>query len=172
MEIIITSDIVFKAITVLLTFVSIVLTWFSFKRANTNIYQKERYEKVIFPVFNILEPYLYQKEVTKNEPAMFAIKLSKEIINTNKMIAGGKLKYIFSQSVNDDNFFTMSEFINKEYDRCCIDLGLALRPIEYKATCFRNRNIRILILLCIKYLLPLIIIFVSVISFIFLNLLR
>ena len=46
------------------TLCTLVLSWILFKKEQNKTYLKERYELVIFPIFNLLEEHLYKKEIT------------------------------------------------------------------------------------------------------------
>lgn len=142
-------------VSALSTLCTIILSWTLFKKENNKTYLKERYEKVIFPIFNILEFHLYKKEL--NSEIKNAIKECETIIDNNKLIAGGKLSFLFSRPMSKENFMQISKLIDKEYDKCCSSLGIPLRPLDKKAATFSIRNIRVLVLWIIKYTLPLII---------------
>ncbi len=132
------------------TLIASIITWLIFKKDSNKTYLKERYEKVIFPIFSLLEPHLYKKEIT--DEIVSLVEQCKKIIEDNKMIAGGKIFYVFCLHVlNKDTFQDMSRFIDKEYDVCCSALGIPLRPLDYKAYSFGARNVRILSLFIVKY---------------------
>lgn len=70
------------------TISTVILSWILFKKEHNKTYLKERYEKLIFPIFNILEDHLYKKEITPEIKK--AVEECKNIINKNKLIAGVK----------------------------------------------------------------------------------
>ena len=76
------------------TLCTLVLSWILFKKEQNKTYLKERYELVIFPIFNLLEEHLYKKEITSEIKQ--AVEKCEDIIADNKLIAGGKLSYVFS----------------------------------------------------------------------------
>ena len=62
---------------------TIILSWTLFKKENNKTYLKERYEKVIFPIFNILEYHLYRKEISSE--IKIAVEKCQTIIEDNKL---------------------------------------------------------------------------------------
>ena len=113
---------------------------------------KERYELVIFPIFNLLEEHLYKKEITSEIKQ--AVEKCEDIIADNKLIAGGKLSYVFSLPLDKINFQSISKLVDKEYDDCCCALGIPLRPLDKKMYTYKTRNIKVLILGITKYSKP------------------
>ena len=152
---------IFQWLTLVLSLLStvstLILTWLLFKKEHNKTYLKERYEKVIFPIFDILENHLYKKEITPDVKQ--AVDKCKHIINDNKLIVGGKLTYVFSLPLNKINFQSISKLVDKEYDECCSNLGIPLRPIDKKMYTYQTRNIRVLILWLTKYSMPIFVVF-------------
>lgn len=144
------------------TISTVILSWILFKKEHNKTYLKERYEKLIFPIFNILEDHLYKKEITPEIKK--AVEECKNIINKNKLIAGGKLTFVFFLPLNSASFWDISKLIDKEYDECCSALGIPLRPLDKKIYTFHTRNIRILVLWVIKYFIPLFLFILSLTS--------
>ena len=128
------------------TLCTLVLSWILFKKEQNKTYLKERYELVIFPIFNLLEEHLYKKEIT------FEIKQAVE--KCEDIIAGGKLSYVFSLPLDKINFQSISKLVDKEYDDCCSALGIPLRPLDKKMYTYKTRNIKVLILGITKYSMP------------------
>ncbi|MDR1754374.1 MAG: hypothetical protein LBR74_05640 [Eubacterium sp.] len=88
---------------------------------------EERYYKVIFPIYDLLEPYLYNKETPKH-----IIDEMMNILNHNRAIAGSKLLYLASMSYDDyDNYKKVCSHISYHYDKLCIFLHLPKRTISY-----------------------------------------
>ena len=112
------------------TLCTLVLSWILFKKEQNKTYLKERYELVIFPIFNLLEEHLYKKEITFEIKQ--AVEKCEDIIADNKLIAGGKLSYVFSLPLDKINFQSISKLVDKEYDDCCSALGIPLRPLDKK----------------------------------------
>ena len=106
------------------TLCTLVLSWILFKKEQNKTYLKERYELVIFPIFNLLEEHLYKKEITFEIKQ--AVEKCEDIIADNKLIAGGKLSYVFSLPLDKINFQSISKLVDKEYDDCCSALILGI----------------------------------------------
>lgn len=157
------KDILSLFISLIGVIITSVLTWMIFKKENNKAYLKDRYEKVIFPIFSLLEPHLYTKEITDEIRDVY--KKCKNILCQNKIIAGGNLLYIFSLPCTSSNFKAISKTIEKEYDSCCISLGIPIRPLEYKIDTFRFRNIKVTIIFFIKYSLPLLPLIFMILAF-------
>lgn len=86
-------------------------------------------EGLLFPLFNSLEPVLYQE--VKPE----YIKNSLQIIKDNKYLADGKLLELFyncSQYPTQQNFNQLCSYIDKLYDKTCRRLGLRVRSFSYR----------------------------------------
>lgn len=139
------------------TLCTLVLSWILFKKEQNKTYLKERYELVIFPIVNLLEEHLYKKEITSEIKQ--AVEKCEDIIADNKLIAGGKLSYVFSLPLDKINFQSISKLVDKEYDDCCSALGIPLRPLDKKMYTYKTRNIKVLILGITKYSMPLIAVF-------------
>lgn len=144
-------------ISALSTLCTLILSWVLFKKEQNKTYLKERYELVIFPIFNLLEKHLYKKEITSEIKQ--AVEKCEKIIANNSLIAGGKLTYVFSLPLNKINFQSISKLVDKEYDECCSNLGIPLRPIDKKMYTYQTRNIRVLILWLTKYSIPIFVVF-------------
>ena len=52
-------------------------------------YERERYEKVVFPIFDKLETILYKKNLSDED--LILVKECRKIVDKNRMIAGGRL---------------------------------------------------------------------------------
>ncbi len=119
----------------LLNFIGIlctaILSFYIFKKESSISFTRERYEKIIFPLFNLLEPVLYQKiQTTYLEKAL-------QIIEINKSLADGKLLELFyycSQSPSQQNFNQLCSYVDKLYDKTCRKLGLKTRSFSYRVT--------------------------------------
>lgn len=117
----------------LLNFIGIlctaILTFYIFKKETSISFTKERYEKLIFPLFNLLEPVLYQQV----QPEYFEKAL--QIIDRNKSLADGKLLELFyycSQNPTQQNFNQLCSYVDKLYDKACRKLGLKIRSFSYR----------------------------------------
>lgn len=101
-------------------------------------YERERYEKVVFPIFDKLETILYKKNLSDED--LILVKECRKIVDKNRMIAGGRLLHCFAQD-EKTNFKSMSRKIDLEYDLCTRKLGLPLRPIDYRLNRSRGAQV-------------------------------
>lgn len=118
---------------------TVIVSIYIFKNETHNSFAKERHDKLIFPLFNILEPVLYQKNY--EEP----LKKALDIIKQNKNLADGKLleySYNCTNNPSKENFIALCHYINKAYDRSCRRLGLKTRSISYRVNRrqYKNKN--------------------------------
>ncbi len=110
---------------------TVIVSIYIFKKDTSTPFIRERYEKLIFPLFNSLEPVLYQE--VKPE----YIKNSLQIIKDNKYLADGKLLELFyycsqNQNPSQKNFNQLCSYVDKLYDKTCHRLGLKTRSISYR----------------------------------------
>lgn len=145
-------EIIYYVGTPFIALISVLLAWKTSSKEYNKIYLKERYEKVIFPMFSIMENHLYKKDI--DDEVLNALNDCKLIIEKNRMIVGGKLLYVFSCPYTKDNFQVLSKLIEKEYDYCCSALGIPLRTLDYKVGIFKTRNLRLFILFMTKISAP------------------
>ena len=91
---------------------------------------QERFNTVIYPIFAVLEPYLFHQI---DETALRKVA---EIVNKNRKLSGGKLIYMMElccpKNCSKDNYNELCRYISTIYDRCCLQLGIPLRPFEYR----------------------------------------
>lgn len=112
-----------------------------FSKKTPGSYEQERYEKIVFPVFDKLEPILYKKELSEEDFAK--IEECRKIVSANRMIAGGRLLHCFALNERM-NFKSMSRKIDLEYDLCTRKLGLPHRPLDYRLN--RSRGMSFLLM--------------------------
>lgn len=94
---------------------------------------RERYDKLIFPLFSVLEPYLFKP--VQEEIFQQVI----NIVDKNKELSGGKLAeliYYCEINLSQSNYNYLCKYINTEYDKSCMRLGLKQRSVLYRI----NRN--------------------------------
>ncbi len=118
--------------------VTVISSIYIFKNENSISFTKERYEKLIFPLFNLLEPILFQ------EPEKTILDKALKLIDENKNLADGKLielSYYCSEQPSLENFKDLCSYSNKAYDRACRKLGLKTRSLfyRYKRNQFKNK---------------------------------
>lgn len=108
---------------------TVVVSIYIFRSETSISFTKERHEKLIFPLFDTLEPILYQNlDVEILSKAL-------KIIEINKSLADGKLLSVYyycTVNPNVDNFNSLCSYIDKAYDKSCRRLQLKTRTIEYR----------------------------------------
>lgn len=115
--------------TIIAAIITISFSMYTFKKDRNPEYTLSRYEKLIFPLYELLEPYFF-KPLQPNilEKALL-------IIENNKSLAGGKLLsslYFCRLNPCQDNYNSLCNVINKEFDECCSRLGIPKRSIWYR----------------------------------------
>lgn len=118
--------------------VTIISSIYIFKNETSISFTKERYEKLIFPLFNLLEPILFQ------EPEKQILDKALKLIDENKNLADGKLielSYYCSEQPSLENFKDLCSYSNRAYDHACRKLGLKTRSLfyRYKRNQFKNK---------------------------------
>lgn len=117
----------------LISVFSLLIAIYVFKAGPKYALLQERYEKLIFPLFNYIEPYLfcdYNAEYTKH---------LLQIFNANKHLARAKLiecVYYLESDSNQNSFNRLCRCLISEYDSLSFILGLGLHSITYRI----NRN--------------------------------
>lgn len=112
---------------------TVLVSFYIFKSDLPFDYVKEKHEKLIFPLFDLVEPFLYQQPSDSLWEKIFAI------IEQNKSFADGKLLSLFyycKKQPNYSNFISLCSYIDHAYDKSCHRLKLKCRSIEYRV----NRN--------------------------------
>lgn len=159
-KITIDSKTLFQILPIIATFLNIGLTVFltfhMFKKEPTKTYIKERYEKVIFPVYEIFEKHFYSKNVDKEISK--AYQACKSLIEKNRVLSGGKLYYVFLQPLSKDHIITVSTLLISEYDKSCKQLGIPPLDFSYKMSLLKKAPNHILIKIrhILKQYIPLI----------------
>lgn len=104
-----TSQLSFDPLNFLGTLATVLVSLYIFKNDLPFDYVRERHEKLIFPLFNLLEPSLYQQiDLSLLENAC-------NIIEQNKSFADGKLlslNYYCSHYPSQEVFFLLSILIS------------------------------------------------------------
>lgn len=127
---------------------SICLSIYTFKSGTFLPLINERYEKLIFPLFNLLEPHLYQKLNTEILEEVLVL------IEKNKSYADGKLLSIYyycKKQPSDKNFLSLCTYIDHAYDTYCKKLKLKPRSLYYKIIRSQYRNRASVVLYFLKY---------------------
>lgn len=143
--------------------ITIIFSVYISKSETSTDFVKERHDKLIFPLFNLLEPILYKKV------NYGTLSNALSIISANKNLADGKLLELYyncSQSSSQKNFNALCSYIDSEYDKSCKKLGLKKRNFIYRCVRFQYQNWFFLILDCIEHFL--VILFLVTIAYILL----
>lgn len=113
--------------------ISLLVTIYIFRITPKYQLVRERYDKLIYPVFNKIEPFLFKQVPTVELESVITI------IEENMNLAGGRLDeilYYLKTDANQENFNALCRYISNEYDKACSRLGLKQRSITYRL----NRN--------------------------------
>ena len=109
--------------------ISVIFSVYIFTQSSKKSLERERYDKLVFPLFNLLEPYLFKE---KNDEIFHQ---ALQLIEVNKSIAGGKLLYLLywsRQSATQELFISLCAYVNSELDRVSKIIGLRTRSIFYR----------------------------------------
>ena len=131
-------------------YITVLSSIYIFKMSSKSTITKERYEKLIFPMFDIIEPILFKEKDFIVFQRLF------DVYENNKYLAGGKLTYVMylcSIDFSDKNFSSLCQIINSEFDDCCRILGLKTRTIFYRLDHSQYKTKLMLILYMITNLL-------------------
>jgi hypothetical protein len=139
-----------------LNFVGIILTaiisLYIFKNETSISFVKERHDKLLFPLFNLLEPILYQKL------NMGTLSNAFSIISANKNLADGKLLEVYYNCYHfpsQKTFNALCRYIDLEYDKSCKKLGLKKRGFFYRNSRHQYKNKLLFVTDFIGYILTL-----------------
>ena len=106
-----------------------IMSFYIFRASRPTDLIKERHDKLISPLFKILEPHLYKNDITDEK-----INMCLAIYSANKNLVDGKLRYamyIFSENHCFENYTVLCSCVSSQYDKCCRKLGIKLRTFEY-----------------------------------------
>ena len=137
------------------------ITIYTFKAGIPFSYLQERHEKLIFPLFDCLEPALYQAQGISHMDAAISI------IENNKSMADGKLLGIYHDCVvhpSMSSYLDLCSYADQAYDLSCRKLKLKRRSIEYRLERKQYRNSRRLVLYILQWSIPSLITFIAVVS--------
>lgn len=122
---------------------TIIVSLYIFKHENFNSFTRERHDKIIFPLFNLLEPFLYHD--VPND----TLKSALQVIEDNKNLADGKLlevSYFCTINPSQNNINELFSYVDKAYDKSCRKLGLKTRTFSYRFSRKQYKNIASIIL--------------------------
>ncbi len=141
--------------------ITVIASLYIFKGEKNFTFIKERHDNLVFPLFDALEPVLYQ------DPQQEFFKNAMHIVEKNKNLADGKLLeliYLCSINLSKENFCKLCSYIDKAYDRSCRKLGLKTRSITYRIG--RNQYKSILFFLPYAIGLSLLSFFIAMVLFV------
>lgn len=122
---------------------TIIVSLYIFKHENLNSFTRERHDKIIFPLFNLLEPFLYH-DVPKE-----TLESALQVIEDNKNLVDGKLlevSYFCTKNPSQDNLNELFYYVDKAYDKSCRKLGLKTRTFSYRFARKQYKNVASIIL--------------------------
>lgn len=108
---------------------TVIFSVYIFYSGSRKTLERERYDNLVFPLFNLLEPYLFQPMDTD------IFRQALDIIEKNKSIAGGKFLYILYHSkreLSQAHFRLLCSVVNSEFDRTCRIIGIRRRSFFYR----------------------------------------
>lgn len=129
---------------------TVIVAIYVFKSGPSTALIKERHDKLIFPLFDLLEPILYKK--CKDDILNDAL----QIIEQNKNLADGRLleiSYWCSKAPSQHRFMQLCSYIDRMYDKSCRKLGLKARRMTYRIDRHQYKNRGYLALYFILYIL-------------------
>lgn len=109
--------------------ITIISTYYLSRHTSSQEIVKEQREKLISPIFFLLEPYLFQSIDNNSLEKVF------HLIDQNKSLVDGKLleiAYFCKENPSQANYNALCSYINKAYDKSCKRLGFRTRSIEYR----------------------------------------
>lgn len=108
---------------------TLIYSIYSSRHAKSRQIIKEQHDKLISPIFSLIEPYLF-KDIDNS-----LLENILNIVDENKSLVDGKLleiTYFCKENPSQSNYNALCSYINKTYDKSCRHLGLRLRSIEYR----------------------------------------
>lgn len=112
-----------------LSYISVFITLYIFWATPKYGLLKDRYEKLVFPLFDYLEPHLFKEY--NQDCTEYAIRLFK----SHKQLASTKLietAYYLESSPCQETYNKFCKTLIREYDFLCLRLGLKPHGILYR----------------------------------------
>ena len=133
-------------VAIISAFLTWLFSWKILKHQEKNVYAKERYEYVIFPIFEMIEPHLYPKKINDEIIEIFK-KICTVVKQNRKYINGLILENVdfcnreleSTGKISKKSFSILCSIISIEYDKSCKQLGIGKRTFAYK---WNNQQIR------------------------------
>lgn len=162
------SKMTFDPLAIVAAIIAFFATFGTFIAQKNFVLKKERYDKLIAPLFFAMEPHLFRKAED------YIINKADLIISQNRSLAGGKLLallYRCKENPSQKNFAKLCSYINKEYDKSCRILYLKRRPYtyrvdrrQYRYRCFPYTNIIKQVFICLAALCIFLLAFAAALS--------
>ena len=111
----------------------VITVWVQSKNRNTLVI-RERYEKLYFPMFVCLEPFLFKP---LDAQCKIALNRAIQIYLKNRSLAGGRLDLrVYScqpvSKCKKDDFVELCDYVSREYDKLSKQLGIPIRSLLYR----------------------------------------
>ena len=124
---------IFNVLDITLSAIAIYFSFTAFKKRNHDILLAEKYKNLIFPLFDVTEPYL-RNESPRNSSETF--KKILHIYHDNKVYASTKMREAIRTCSStgehfEENFLQLCKLIQSEYDSCCTKLGIKNQFIKH-----------------------------------------
>lgn len=121
---------------ILASVITAAFSFYTFRKTKNYEYTIKRYENLIFPLFDLMEPFLFMPLRPK------ALAKALELIEKNKPLAGELILSAYracKANPCQDSYNRFCEAVSKEYDCCCTDLGIPKRSFKYR---FKRKQYR------------------------------
>ena len=111
--------------------IAIYLTVLFFRKRNNDLLIAEKYKNLIFPMFHMLEPYLYKTvnlEIKTTLKKLTVLHENNILYSSPNLIEAIKSCTPISKCSNED-YICLCKTIDKEFDNCCVILVLKKRSL-------------------------------------------
>lgn len=149
--------------------ITIISTYYLSRRTSSLEIVREQHEKLISPIFFLLEPHLFQI-VDDN-----SLEKVLNLIAQNEHLVDGKLlevAYFCRNNPSQSNYNALCSYINKAYDKSCKQLGFKVRSLEYRLSRKQYKTkLSLFFYICFFILKALLMMGVALLIFLFLSIL-
>lgn len=124
---------------IIFTSIPALITAFLALRGFKGEYDRERYERLISPIFIILEPHLFRPIDAEIE---YLVREIYPLITENQNIVGGNLLFYVNsckRRLNKNSYNNLCSEIDREHTKLCRRLGIPGRSVDYR---IRNHQYR------------------------------
>lgn len=149
---------------IIAAFISISASVYIFRTTPKYNFIREKYFSLIFPLFELLEPYIFKPFDSD------IVSESLSLIKENKAYATHKLircAYFCEINLCQENYDSLCRIVCQEYDRCRSRLGLRRRSMWYKIARkqYKNKFVFALYAICNSFLF--VVVFLSLLLLLF-----